>query len=412
MKLPHRGQNKQSGLVVILLTVVLVVLLGFAALAIDVNHQVLNKSRLQNAVDAAALAGAVVADAGKEDSEIATAVLDTLKKYSGSDGNSEIALDQNSGFKDQSLSVELTDTAILTVELSYDPTDFPRAVPSGDDTYVRVEVSNVSLTGFFIGIFGLDKSVGASAVAGPSSSVEQTCNLVPIAACAADEDDEDFGGFQEGELKTLKSSDWHKSEIGEPANFGLLNFGSQSMNDIDEQLAGGFNECVDVDDPVKGAQGNKIGVVKNGLNTRFADPYDSDYPPDILTTSADVVHDPVTDNIESSTFTYSDYNQQIAQSNFTPEPNSESGRRILQIPILKCSEKEVQGSNVNIPVLTIGCFFLVSKAPESAGPNSPQYVYGEFVSGCRVNNASFGLNPNDNGAYKIQLYQDPVRGGS
>ncbi|MEZ9945638.1 pilus assembly protein TadG-related protein [Vibrio breoganii] len=414
MQVLYMRPKNQRGLVAILLTVVLIVLLGFAALAIDVNHQVLNKSRLQNAVDAAALAGAVVADAGKSESEIATAALDTLKQFFSSEGNSEIVLDQSAGFQNQSFITKLNDSAILTVELSYDPTNFPTAVPSGSDTYVRVEVSDVSLTGFFVGVLGLEdmKSVGASAVAGPSSSVDETCNLVPIAACAVDENDTEAGGFKDGDLKALKSSDWHQSEIGAPANFGLLNFGDQAMNDIDEQLAGGYDQCVEVGEFVKGAQGNKIGVVKNGLNTRFADPYDADYPPDILTTSATVTHDPVTDDIDSSSFTYTQYQQQISQPNFNPEPNGEQGRRVLQMPIMKCSEKTVQGSNVNLPVLTIGCFFLVSKAPESAGNNAPQYVYGEFISGCRVNNASFGQTPSNSGAYKIQLYQDPKRQGS
>ncbi|GEA51106.1 hypothetical protein VIN01S_19100 [Vibrio inusitatus NBRC 102082] len=68
------NRNKPSGLVIILFTISLVVLLGFAALAIDLNHVVLNKAHLQNGIDASALAAAVVADSGQSESDIAIAI--------------------------------------------------------------------------------------------------------------------------------------------------------------------------------------------------------------------------------------------------------------------------------------------------------------------------------------------------
>jgi hypothetical protein len=405
--------NRQKGLVVILMTLALTVLLGFAALAIDMNHVVLNKSRLQNGVDSAALAGAVVADAGKSTTEIANAVLDTLKTHTSiSSGNGEIGVFSDATFdsSDTTLTLPLSDSATLLMQFSNDPSLFPMSDEDFDgsgDIYVRVAVSDVPLNGFFVGLFGLEKHVSASAVAGPSSSVKELCNLVPMAACAFNAADKDFGGFVEGKVMTLKSSDWHKSGMNSEGNFGLLNYGDQTLNDLDEQLAGGYEGCL-VDGFANGATGNKIGVVKNGLNTRFGDPYDPDFPPDILTTSGTVT---TVDGSLTSSFTYADYLSQISSENFTPESNGESGRRMLQIPILDCDSGVGSGSNYVAPVVTIGCFFLVSKAPESAGNNEPQFVYGEFVSGCRVNNASFGQTPNDSGAYKIQLYQDPNKLG-
>ncbi|TON77198.1 hypothetical protein CGH50_29715, partial [Vibrio parahaemolyticus] len=55
-------RRTQKGITLVLISMVLLILLGVAAFGIDLNHQVLNKTRLQNAVDTAALAGAVVAD--------------------------------------------------------------------------------------------------------------------------------------------------------------------------------------------------------------------------------------------------------------------------------------------------------------------------------------------------------------
>ncbi|GEA61698.1 Tad domain-containing protein [Vibrio comitans] len=414
--------KKQSGLVIILFTVCLTVLLGFAALAIDINHVVLNKSRLQNSVDSAALAAAVVADGntGKTTTDIANAALDAIRAYSTSSGNDEISVTQVSSFTSQGRthSLALSDSANLIVQFSNDPTSFNSGTfalqdSSGEanDIYVRVEVTGVSLQGFFVNLFGANKSVSASAVAGPSSSVQELCNLVPMAACAIDETDQDFGGFEVGQMKTLKTGDWKKSEIGAPANFGLLNYGEQGMDDLDEHLAGGYNECL-VDGVAKGAPGNKVGRVKNGLNTRFGDPNDPEYPKDILTTSGSITKDN-DGNITGSTFTYDNYVTETSRGDFIPETGGEPGRRILQIPILNCTQGTGSGGNFEAPVVTIGCFFLISKAPESNGNgnNEQQEVYGEFIQSCRVNNASFGLTPSNSGAYKIQLYQDPIGEG-
>ncbi|CAM3179147.1 Tad domain-containing protein [Vibrio rarus] len=409
----NRNRQKQSGLVIIIFTIALTVLLGFAALAIDMNHVVLNKARLQNSVDAAALAAAVVADAGSDTKDIANATLDALKTYASSSGNSEIEVTQNKQFSSTgaSLSLPLSDSATLSIQFSNDPTVFPQASFSlngaggeANDIYIRVQVSGVELQGFFVSLFGIEKSVSASAVAGPSSSVEELCNLVPMAACAINNSDDKFGGYKEGQLQTLKSSDWKKSELGSPGNFGLLNFGDNGKGDIDEQLAGGYEGCLE-DGIAHGATGNKVGVVKNGLNTRFGDSSSSEYPPDILTTSGEVTTDDA-DNVLSSTFTYSDYVTETSSANFEPVEGGEAGRRMLQIPIIDCENGIGNGNNYEAPVVTIGCFFLTSKAPQSNG-NDDQIIYGEFVSGCRVNNASFGLTPSNTGAYKIQLYQDP-----
>jgi len=414
----RNSKKRQSGLVIILMTLALTALLGFAALAIDINHQVLNKSRLQNGVDSAALAGAVVADAGKSINEIANAVLHTLQTYtSTSSGNTELSVFSVDDLEENSstITIPLSENATLLIQFSHDPTEFPAndsILSNSGDLYVRVAVSEVPLNGFFVGLFGLTKHVSASAVAGPSSSVKQSCNLVPMAACAIDATDDEIGGFTEGELMVLKSSNWKKSELNSPGNFGLLNYGDQAMNDLTEQLAGGYDGCLD-SGFAKGAPGNSIGIVKNGLNKRFGDPYDPEYPPDILTTSGTVVLNEETGNVTSSTFTYANYLEEISSESFQPELNGESGRRMLQMPILDCSKGVDNGANYTAPVVTIGCFFLISKAPDSSGngSNEEQSVYGEFVSGCRVNNASFGQTPNDIGAYKIQLYQDPNKQG-
>jgi Flp pilus assembly protein TadG len=68
-------QHKQKGVVGILVVVGLVALLAMAGLALDSGHAMLNKTRLQNAVDAAALSGAKELDLTGGDVFLARALL-------------------------------------------------------------------------------------------------------------------------------------------------------------------------------------------------------------------------------------------------------------------------------------------------------------------------------------------------
>lgn len=49
---------EQRGAVLVLVTLLVIALLGFAALAVDIGHMAVVKNELQNAADAGALAGA------------------------------------------------------------------------------------------------------------------------------------------------------------------------------------------------------------------------------------------------------------------------------------------------------------------------------------------------------------------
>ena len=57
-----RTRRQQRGIVAVIVALAILSLLAMAGLAIDMGHLVLNKSRLQSTVDAAALAGAKVLD--------------------------------------------------------------------------------------------------------------------------------------------------------------------------------------------------------------------------------------------------------------------------------------------------------------------------------------------------------------
>lgn len=155
-----------------LISMVLLILLGVAAFGIDLNHQVLNKTRLQNAVDTAALAGAVVADKTEDVDQAEAAVIATLSSIASESGNTELS------FTDGNTSVTFShDMQTFVNAASFTP-------PTGEyDIYVRVAVTDMGISQYLSAVFGIVKNVSASAVAGRSAAIAYTCNLTPIAMC-------------------------------------------------------------------------------------------------------------------------------------------------------------------------------------------------------------------------------------
>lgn len=253
---PVRGMRKQRGLVAVMVTIALFAFLGVTALAIDINHAFMNRTRLQNSVDAAALAAALVLDRGGSEDDARTAVTDTLTEMAQAGGNSELR------FFDEGVDI--------SVMFSNDPSDFSSGSASTMyDRYVRVAVSNLTLESFFIQVLGIsDKKLSNSAVAGRSTG-GGTCNIVPIAVCEdPDADASDANrGYVAQNVYALKLVT-NRSVMG-PGNFQLLDFDSDDK--LSEQLAGvtgvglNNNTCATVGGEVVTKTGNTIGPVGKGL---------------------------------------------------------------------------------------------------------------------------------------------------
>lgn len=314
------GFKKQRGLVAVLVTVAFVLMIGFAALAIDVNHMVLNKARLQNAVDAAALAGAKQADETDSASDVNTAVTETLDIFDDAIGNTGLTLTG-------------TGAPVVTVQMANDALSFPgSSVDQTGDIYVRVEITDYILEQYFIGLFGIEKKVTVSAVAGPSSGATEVCNIVPMAVCSADSTDTDgsdgtYFGYTTEKAYALKLED-NVSDMGS-GNFQLLDFGS-GAEDVKLGMAGDYAGCVDISDPITTKPGNTIGPVAEGLNTRFDDysgsmkGTESQYPSDVyvsgVTDFNTVVYDETLPYEDSVKIYSSTVNNPDASTPVDPDP--------------------------------------------------------------------------------------------
>jgi len=428
--------RRQEGSVSVMMVIALAVMAMMAALALDGGHMMLNKTRLQNAVDAAALSGAKtlsqVEGGINSASATRTAALFTLVQNANAAGNNELAT-----------AIGGNASAFAVVELAssvYGPFSYPGPA---DAKYVRVSVPSYNLTGFFwnfaqvFGPGGLGaKAVAAIATAGPSPT--SPCDLSPLMVCGNPDPAQYnpaaglFWGFQFGDLQVLKTAAGNSSPIG-PGNFQLLDFGSGGSS-VREDLAGGGKVCRNVGQNVDTAPGNKVGPTSQGLNTRFGiyngPVSSSDYPPDLVTTSSnpaitydDSVNPPqkkyqgqtVTSNNGNLTaggnaiFDYNDWRAStaacVAGSGSGCQGNGVFERRMLKIVVGNCTGK--QGGSTSIPVLGFGCYFVVQ--PMDGGGGDAQ-IFGQFVKECEGDNVAGPSPSTDSGPQIIQLYKTYLTG--
>lgn len=384
-------QSRQRGVVMIVVVTSLLAVLAMAGLAIDVSHTLSTKARLQSVVDAAALAGAKVLDQTGSTAQASAAVLSNVSTNAAN----------FSALRDSGISP--------IIEFAEAASPF---TPGGvSPRFVRVRIESLPITASLIRVLGIDAlAVRASALAGPSPALEYVCNLLPVTMCAK-ADNASFG-FTAGNVYALKAGD---GELG-GGNYGLIDFDEGSVR---ENLAGGFNQCLEVGDPLRTKPGNTSGPTAQGLNTRFnrysgAGLNANEYPPDVIVRepspplSLNGDDEPVqgTTVITSAAqldYNYATYESQVAAGNYTNQPrpsgNAVFGRREVVVPIADCSVPQ--------PVIKgFGCFFLLQKVDQSQAE-----IFGEFIEECEAGGRP-GSNPGTGGPYIIQLYRDPASADS
>ena len=412
------GPANQGGIIAVLFLVSLVAMLGMVGLALDGGHGMLNKSRLQNVVDAAALGSAKVLDTSSGDELLArTEALAMFADNAGESGNAEIGAALGGGL---SVAVEFSRTLDPFV---------PGTIPA---EYVRVTATELNLPGWFIPIMGLaEKRIAASAVAGPSPTLDEVCDLAPIMACGDPLAPDDFWGYSPGEVTVLKTSKNGGNFAVGPGNFQLVRLdGDTGCADIRESLAGGYDECViTADDVIPTEPGNCIGPVKQGLNTRlglYSGPVSpDDYPSDLVRDQISpltyvevdgdrVIHfegQPISD-ANPLPWDYQRYlsDLMLAGSWNFYEADGVALRRVLRLPVGDC-DGTVNGAG-EVPLLGVLCFFLLQELP--GGANDAE-VFGQFMGAddtCTVTGKPGPEPETGPGPYRIQLYKDPDWGSA
>lgn len=440
--------GRQRGAVAILLTFALIALLVMAGVALEGGHITLNKARLQNAVDAAALSGAktlgqaygaIGADAAARD-----AALLTLRLNAEADGNGELAT---------AISSVKGAGNFAVVEFSsnlYGP--YGSSLPN-NSRYVRVTVERYGLVGFFwdaiskidkdvLGGDGLpEKRVAAVAVAGPSPS--QPCDLTPLMVCgdvSKPPSSGSFWGHEFGDLKVLKSTAWRGSGIG-PGNYQLLDLLGTGGDGVRHGLAGGVTKCYSKGDEVLTKPGGTKGPVEDGFDTRFGfyggNLTSSMYPPDLVvsyTTKANKglelsgdekkgtehisfdgspvdsdVHGNITNSKGAPIDGYNEWKERTAECIVGSGVGCKSGgvaeRRIMKIVVGDCTEDAEGKKPINM--LGVACFFALQPLSESGSDE----IFGQFVRECSADGYPGSAPSADVGPQIIQLYKSYIGTG-
>lgn len=419
----------------VLIVIAMAAILLMAALALDGGHMLLNKTRLQNAVDAAALSGAKtlqqVVGSGNASTVTRDAALNTLSLNANAVGNGELSAGiTGSGGVGAFAIVELASSV-------YGPFSFPGPVNA---TYVRVTVPDYPLAGFFwnlaqffsAGNLG-DKAVAAIATAGPSPSTNP-CRIEPIMVCGDpaqyDPASGNFWGYGFGEPVVLKGAASSDPAIG-PGNFQLLRLDDATgANDLRDALAGGIDKCNVVGDEADTEPGNKTGPVAQGLNTRLGEyaggMSSADYPPDWVTdfTSPRTTYNDSTSEVEyngevvnsndGNLFTSSaelfDYNNWLEASTACAVSGNCQGayeRRMLTLVMGNCDGKS--GGATSVPVLGFGCFYLLQTVKQVG---TEAHVFGQFINECEGDGYAGATPADDVGPQIIQLYKTYINGVS
>ncbi|NLY50300.1 MAG: hypothetical protein GX062_04775, partial [Firmicutes bacterium] len=213
----RRLLREDKGSVLVLVAAALVVMLGFAALVVDIGGVALAKGRLQNACDAAALAAA-------QELPTITAARQRAMEY-----------------------------------LGYNNVDPAEAVISFDPDGTKVIVAAAQHVNFtFARLFSLTGSLVEAEAAATYGGVRSMSGVVPFGI-----PDQTFVYNQEYKLKAASHDEYG------PGNFGALALEFRGAANYRNNLKHGYHGMVSVGDWVSTEPGNMSGPTEDGVNYRL-----------------------------------------------------------------------------------------------------------------------------------------------
>lgn len=402
----------QKGAILPLFAIGLAALLGLAGLAIDTSHSFVNVTRLQNALDAAALSAAR-----------------TLNQNAG---NESLATQDGTTTFNQHLEGELT--SAINITFSYSEKLMPFVATANASRYVRATANNHTIPVWLARVLpgvGATATIGTTAVSGPipvGTGNGEVCDIAPLIVCGdpteTTQGDDTLFGLPQGELFCLKASSstggngngngnggnggngngngnqgppgecQEPADIIGPGNFQLIELDcGPGGSCVRDNLAGAFPGCLTNSGTVTTAPGNTVGPTAQGFNTRFGiyqGPVNrTDFPPDVFT---------------GAPMTFAEYQQKLANGDPPDHADGVTGRRVMSVPIGDCSV--TTNGRGTITVLAFGCFFM--REP-TVGNGQDNWIIGELVDQCEASGASQFqpmVTDESESTFRIILYND------
>ncbi len=417
MKQRAQSPSSQRGTALVLIVIAMFVLILMAGMAIDVGHMMLNKSRLQNSVDAAALSAAKTLDQTGSTALATASALQALGLDVNTAGNGELG--------------NTYDSNSLQVTVQYSSALPPFTPGSATGPYVRVIATGFNFPALLVRVAGISTlGVSATAVAGPSPTINTACNIAPMMVCGNPSPLASYWGYQINAPQVLKSTAPGSTQVG-PGNFQLIQLGGTGADIVRQNMAGDYQACDTTSNTVQTETGNETGPVAQGLNTRFGEysgpmaGTEALFPPDTVTaiSNAPTLTADSSDNVwwgstelnyqnidgTAGVFSYNDYTYRETNGPYDFMPATDGpgdygvpGRRMLTVPVGDCTG--TANGTTTVPILGFACFFLLQPVTQSGNTD---YVIGQFEGNCQVNGdpgPAPGAGP---GPYIIELYHDP-----
>jgi Flp pilus assembly protein TadG len=394
------ARRRERGATLVLVVVGLAALIAMAGLALDTSHVLLNKSRLQSALDAAALAAAKVLDQSASTSTATTAAGSVftlnLAQYP------ELRNQVNGG---------------LTLVTQYSSTLNPFSPGTAPAKFVRTSITGFTTQMSLVTVLGIPSiTVAGNAVAGPSPPIVSACNIVPVFMCGNPAQPPLYG-YQVDQVVGLNQVTGTTSAIG-PGNYGLLALGGNGGSIVRTNLAGSYSSCVGEGPNIPTEPGVAAGPVSQGINTRFniygAGLSSATFPPDPINTAAHQTSlttdgsgnikqgGTVVTTASQLSFNYSNYTSLLQSKSYDtqPLPNGTAafGRRILAVPLGDCTGA-ANGKNT-VTVSGFACVFLLQQLPNGSNDR----IYGQIIGSCDAGGKP-GIGGGTTGPHIIELYK-------
>ncbi len=365
-----KKRRHERGIVVAVTCMAGTCIIGMAAFAVDISHFYLVGSELQNAADAASLAGSAELDGYATGiSKAADHATSMMNKTEFAGATVQFAR-ENVRF-----AVNLSD--FNNGGLGRSETDAKLA--AANIRFIRVKTSPQQVSTIFAGLFLGTDTVGLTreAVAGQTVSgmgndigLNRICNFVPLAVIQDDVTGAPQNVNPECPNKTQFTAGCTyvirggSNDAVSAGNFQILAIGNErGANAARDRMGLGCSECYQPGSFIGTEPGQNTGPILAGLNTRFGD-YKQNmdpgtYPPD--------------NNIKEG-ITYAEYKSGLPQYFTAGGPGSLPNRRVIILPIVNTSE--FSGGRTSVRIAKFGAFFLRSQIK----PGGDNEIVAEFVN--------------------------------
>lgn len=343
-----RNRKNERGSILAMSAVGMLSFVLAAGLAVDVSHLYLAKNELQNAADAAALAGASGLNFTPGGIAIASSrAQQEMNKYE---------------FNNQNVDIQPADVRFARNLNDFDNGgDFNAAAAAApgiapDIKFVKVTTPQSPIgISFAAAVLGNSWNVRADAIAGVSVPLNLFEGYLPTFVV-----DSEIASILPGQMYTFRGA---PSGFVSPGNYQLLAIDGSGGSDDRDGLASGVDNIIPAGEYVETKPGITSGAVRQGVNTRFDD-YASGMEPNLYPPDTNIK-----EGITYSTYCNPGTGDVVAPSHHPGVP----GRRVVLIPIVK--ETELAGGRTNVQIDRFGAFFLRSKVVGGSG----QEIQAEYI---------------------------------